>query len=219
LFLPVGDEPNYAYTRPWGNWGLIATNVLVFVVLRLSGGADGYQETIVEWGFTPVAPTVATVFSSMFLHADLMHLGGNMLFLWIFGDNVEGRLGHLGYLFAYLAFGVAAVLFFRLLGPGSTLPLIGASGAILGVEGFYFVAFGRNRVKVFYWFFWVIVGVRMISARVVLGISFLFNLFYMLAAGGHIGGGVAYAAHVGGFLVGLLLALALRPFAPRDEMS
>jgi membrane associated rhomboid family serine protease len=215
MLFPIGDSPNFSHVRPVVNWGLIAANVLVFLLAKMQTGGDaGYAAWTLEWGFTPVAPTIETFFTSMFLHADFMHLAGNMLFLWIFGDNVEGRLGHAGYLLAYLAFGLAAVLFFRVLAPGSTIPLVGASGAIFGVEGFYFLAFGRNRVRVIYWI--LIAGAAEIPARVMLGISFVFNLVYMLAQGDKLGGGVAYAAHVGGFVIGLLLALALRAVSPRE---
>jgi membrane associated rhomboid family serine protease len=217
VLLPVGDAPNLHGTRPWVNWALVAANVGAFVVLRLvTDDPEAWQVAIVDHGFVPVDPSFPDFFTSMFLHSDWMHLLGNMLFLWIFGDNVEGRLGHLGYLLAYLACGLAAVLLFRVLDPGSALPLVGASGAIFGVQGFYFVAFGRNRVKVFFWF--LVFGFFWVPARIVIGLSLLLNLFLMLRPEGEqIGGGVAYAAHVGGAALGFLIALALVPFTPRDE--
>jgi membrane associated rhomboid family serine protease len=173
----------------------------------------GYQAWLHEWGFVPVAPSLETYFSSMFMHGGFMHLAGNMLFLFVFGDNVEGRLGHLNYLLTYLACGLAAVLLFQVLAPGSTIPLVGASGAIFGVEGFYFLSFPKNRVRVVYWIFFI--GYGWISARLMLGFSFVLNLIYMLSPQG--AGGIAYAAHVGGFVFGLGLAFALRVLQPRQE--
>jgi membrane associated rhomboid family serine protease len=209
MFLPIGDEPNDPTRRAYVNYALIAANVLAFLLAKATAGGTAYAAFTMEWGFTPVAPRIETFFTSMFMHGDFMHLAGNMLFLWIFGDNVEAALGHAGYLFAYVACGLAAVLFFRVLGPDSTIPLVGASGAIFGIEGFYFVAFRRNRVKVFYWLY-VMVGTAMIPAMLFLGIAFVENLLYMLMFGKKIGGGVAFAAHVGGFVVGALIALPLR---------
>jgi membrane associated rhomboid family serine protease len=216
VLLPIGDAPNFSHVRPWVNWALIAANVAIFAGARATHGGEAWDRFLFERGFLPIDPSIADFFSSMFLHADWMHLGGNMLFLWIFGDNVEGRLGHLGYLFAYLASGLAAVLLFRILDPAATLPLVGASGAIFGVQGFYFVAFRGNKVKVLFFLF--VVGAFWLSARVVIGISFLTNLYLMLRpVGQEIGGGVAYAAHVGGAVLGAIIAAILAPFAPRDE--
>jgi membrane associated rhomboid family serine protease len=216
VLLPIGDAPNYSHVRPWVNWALIAANVGIFLAAFGAHGRAGWPRFLFEHGFLPIDPSVADLFSSMFLHADWMHLLGNMLFLWIFGDNVEGRLGHAGYLFAYLASGLAAVLLFRVLDPEATVPLVGASGAIFGVQGFYFVAFRDNRVKVLFFLF--VVGAFWLSARLVIGISFLTNLFLMLRPQGQdVGGGVAYAAHVGGALLGALIALVLAPFTPREE--
>jgi membrane associated rhomboid family serine protease len=208
VFLPLGDEPNDHRVRPFVNWALIAANVVVFLWAKgATQGELGYGLWVLDWGYIPLAPRVETFFTSMFMHGDLLHLAGNMLFLWIFGDNVEGRLGHLGYLLAYLASGLGAVLLFHLLSPGSDVPLVGASGAIFGVEGFYFLAFPANRVRILFWF--VVAGVTMVPARLVLGLSFVWNLFLSMGTrGGQ--GGVAYAAHVGGFVVGFLTALASR---------
>jgi membrane associated rhomboid family serine protease len=216
VLLPIGDAPNYAHGRPWVNWALIAANVAVFLLARQGRDDEAYSRLLFEHGFLPIDPSIPDFFSSMFLHADWMHLGGNMLFLWIFGDNVEGRLGHLGYLLAYLASGLAAVLLFRVLDPEATVPLVGASGAIFGVQGFYFVAFPQNKVKVL--FFLLVVGAFWMSARLVIGISFATNLLLMLRPQGQdVGGGVAYAAHVGGAALGAVIALVLAPFTPREE--
>lgn len=217
MFFPLGDSPNHAPSRPWVNYGLIAVNVLVYLWALSARSADGaYVMWIHEWGFVPLAPRFETFFTSMFMHAGFVHLAGNMVFLFIFGDNVEGRLGHLGYLFAYLACGLGAVLLFWVLAPTSTTPLVGASGAIFGVEGFYWLAFPKNRVRVLVWI--LIIWWAWIPARLFLGFYFVLNLFYMLSARGEaLGGGVAYAAHVGGFVMGLGLAFAMRVTRPRTE--
>jgi membrane associated rhomboid family serine protease len=219
MFVPLGDAPNFARERPWVNWGLIAANVAVFLAARAAAGsADRYGAWLAAWGFVPASPRLETFFTSMFLHASFLHLAGNMLFLWIFGDNVEGRLGHAGYLLAYLAFGLAAVLVYRSLDADSVIPLVGASGAILGVEGYYFLAFPHNRVRVL--IFFGLVWVTWVRSRWMLGAFFLVDLALLLlgqqgSAGA--GGGVAYAAHVGGFLAGVVLALAAGRPAYRGE--
>jgi len=135
-----------------------------------------------------------------------MHLIGNMLFLWIYGDNVEHRLGRGGYLLAYLSTGVAATLFFTLFVPGSNAPLIGASGAISGVLGCYFLWFPRNQIKVFIFLFPFLMNTFLVPARFVLGFFLLVdNLVpFLVTKGG--GSGVAHGAHIGGFIGGLVLA-------------
>jgi hypothetical protein len=136
-----------------------------------------------------------------------MHLVGNMLFLWIYGDNVEHRLGRLRYLLWYLLTGVAATLFYTLFAPGSKLPLVGASGAISGVLGFYFLWFPRNTVRMFVFLFPFFMNVVQIPARIVLGFYLLIdNLLPFVLASGRAGGGVAHGAHLGGFVAGLAVA-------------
>lgn len=171
---------------------------------ELLSSASAYDLFVFEHGFKPLAPSGADLIGSMFLHAGWMHLIGNMLFLWIFGDNVEGRLGRAGYLVAYLATGVAATLFHGLVMESSPLPLIGASGAISGVLGFYFVWFPRNSVRVLLWFYFF-VDIVLIPARWVLGFYLIVEnlLPFVLDSGGE---AVAYGAHIGGFLAGALLA-------------
>jgi membrane associated rhomboid family serine protease len=210
VFLPAGDHPRLSRRRSHVTRALIAANVLVHGYgLLAHGGAAGHAALLTEWGFVPVAPRLETFFTHLFLHAGILHLAGNLLFLGVFGDNVEGRLGHGGYLLVYLAGGLAAALLFAALEPASGVPLVGASGAVFAVEGFYFLAFPRNRVRVVYWLF--VVGVAWVPARLLLGLSFVWNLVWLLSpAGAEGGGGVAWAAHVGGFLLGLSVAGALR---------
>jgi membrane associated rhomboid family serine protease len=170
---------------------------------------SAYDLFVFRYGFRPAEPSLATLFTAMFLHAGWMHLAGNMLFLWIFGDNVEHRIGRLGYLMAYLGTGIAATFFFALFVPGSKVPLVGASGAISGVLGFYFLWFPRNRVKTFVFLFPFIMTTFMIPARLVLGFYLLLdNLLPFLFTGGR-GAGVAHGAHIGGFLAGLGFAYGI----------
>jgi len=211
------------------NYALIATNVLIYLWLKaVTGGdflgmSDGegspYGNALETWGYTPSVGAPLTLFSCMFLHANLMHLGGNMLYLWIFGDNIEARLGPLGYLVAYLATGVVATLAFAWPNADSTHPLVGASGAISGVQGLYFIACPKHRVKMFFWFY-MYVNRFLVNARLVMLFWFIMNdVLGLFAAAAHEGGGVAHLAHLGGFASGLLLMLGLRPLVRRIEQA
>ncbi len=166
-----------------------------------------YDLLVFKYGYRPAEFSLVSMFTAMFLHAGWMHLAGNMLFLWIYGDNVEHRLGHGAYLLAYLGAGLAATLFFGLFVPDSQVPMIGASGAISGVLGFYFLWFPRNRIKVFVFLFPLIMTTVLIPSRIVLGVYLVIdNLLPFLTRSAE-GGGVAYGAHLGGFFAGLSLAL------------
>lgn len=167
---------------------------------------SAYDLVVYKYGYKPGDPSLVSLFTSLFLHGGWMHIIGNMLFLWIFGDNVEHRLGHGRYLIAYLGTGVFASLFFGFFVPGSHVPLVGASGAISGVLGFYFLWFPRNKVKVFLFLFPFIITTLMIPCRWVLGFFLLIdNLLPFILTGGA-GSGVAHGAHIGGFLAGAALA-------------
>ncbi len=160
-----------------------------------------YDLFVFQYGFRPAEGSLTTLFTCMFLHGGWAHLLGNMLFLWIFGDNVEHRLGRLGYLAAYLATGVAATLAHALFRMDSMLPMLGASGAISGVLGFYFLWFPRNEVRLFMWLYFYI-DVFLVPARWVLGFYLLVdNLLPFLFSGD--AGGVAHSAHIGGFFAGV----------------
>jgi len=169
--------------------------------------ATQYDLFVFTHAFRPAAPTLAGLFVSMFLHAGLMHLAGNMLFLWIYGDNVEYRLGSVRYLGAYLVTGIAATCAHWATAPDSPLPVIGASGAISGILGFYFLWFPQNIVRLL-WLLPPFLGrVIEVPARLVLGFYLVAdNLLPFLIAGE--GSGVAHGAHIGGFLAGLGLAWA-----------
>ncbi len=151
---------------------------------------------------TPI-PLYLTLITSMFLHGGLVHLGGNMLYLWIFGNNIEDILGHVRFFFFYLLCGVLATLTFIVSAPDSRIPLVGASGAIAGVLGAYMIRFPGARVLVLFWFL-IFVRVIYVPALVVLGFWFLIQVLNASADAGA-QGGVAWFAHIGGFIAGILL--------------
>jgi hypothetical protein len=211
--IPLRDEIPTRST-PIVNYLLIAANILVFVLMWLAGP---YQEALVyQFAMIPANFTngidlhdAMTIFSSMFMHAGLAHIGGNMLYLWIFGDNVEDRLGHGRYLVFYLTGGVAASLLHLLTNPGSQIPTVGASGAIAAVLGAYLVLYPGSRIVTA-----IPLGrfmrVTLVPAIIVLGLWFVFQLFDGVAAlGGADVGGVAVWAHVGGFVAGMAMAKLL----------
>src|SRR3989449_11717774 len=185
--LPLRDNIPSA-TRPTLTWLLIAANVVAFL-WELSG-ADVLPLTLVPARFiSDPAGNAATILTAMFLHGGWLHLLGNMLYLWIFGDNVEDRLGHGGFLIFYLLVGVVSVLTHAFVNRASTLPLIGASGAIAGVLGAYLVLFPRARIRslAFIGFFFTTVA---IPAIVFLPLWFLMQFFFGLGSIGTGGGGV-----------------------------
>jgi len=177
-----------------------------------------YDLFVFRWGFRPAAPSAVDLLTCMFLHAGFLHLFGNMLFLWIYGDNVEHRLGSVRYLCWYLGTGIAATLFHMLGAPGSQIPLVGASGAISGILGFYFVWFPRNRVRLLWLLPPFVMQVFEVPARIVLGIYLVLDnlLPYLIVSGD---AGVAHGAHIGGFLAGLAAAWVMdrRQVAVRPE--
>jgi len=191
---------------------LIAANVSVFVFFQLSVGmtasVDAYgaiPRNILGGANQEGVPAPLTLLTSMFLHGGFLHLGLNMLFLWVFGGNVEDRLGHLGYLVFYLLCGLLAGLAQMLAAPTSPTPMIGASGAIAGVLGAYFLLFPRSRVLTLVFLF-IFVRTVPLPAVLFLGFWFLMQLFSLPgAAASTAAGGVAIAAHVAGFISGLVL--------------
>ena len=188
---------------------------------------SSYDLFVFAYGFRPVEPSLLALFTAMFLHGGLMHLFGNMLFLWIYGDNVEHRLGRLPFLIGYLATGIAATLFHALFDMDSPLPLVGASGAISGVLGFYFLWFPHNKVRVWLFLFPIFMRVVSLPARWVLGFYlFVDNVLPFLVTLGGQGAGVAHGAHIGGFVAGLAVAwiwnrreVDWRPSAYRDVVE
>jgi len=172
---------------------------------QILGQVSQYDLFVFEHGFRPAAPQLSDLFFSMFLHAGFLHLFGNMLFLWIYGDNVEHRLGRLRFVLWYLATGAAATLFHAVFFSSSQIPLVGASGAISGVLGFYFRWFPYNQVRLLLVLFPFFMRVVYLPARVVLGFYLVLdNILPFLLTYGSDGTGVAFGAHIGGFFAGLL---------------
>jgi membrane associated rhomboid family serine protease len=185
------------------------------------GGLSAHDLFLMRWGYRAAEPSLITLVTAMFLHAGWLHIIGNMLFLWIYGDNVEHRLGHLGYLGVYLATGAAATLAYAAFLPESAghTPLVGASGAISGVLGCYFVWFPRNKVRLLIALLPIYVDVWRVNARVVLGIYVVIdNLVPLLVAPAETSG-VAFGAHLGGFLAGAALAVVIDRLAVRRDRS
>jgi len=201
------------------NISLVVINVLVFF-WEISLGQQ-IEPVLFNVAFVParfwylpgaLLPNIITMFVSMFLHGGWLHLGGNMLYLWIFGDNVEDRLGHGKYLFFYLACGLVATLAHATMNPESRVPSIGASGAIAGVLGAYVVLFPKQRVTTLIPIF-IFIIVREVPAVLLLGFWIVIQLFFgaasMNAGDLQSAGGVAYFAHIGGFVAGMLLVVLL----------
>lgn len=194
-------------TRPTVTISLIALNTLAFLY-QLQLDEVGLQRLVFEYGVIPARFAYVDVVTSMFLHADFLHFVGNMVFLWIFGDNVEDRLGHVGYLIFYLACGTVAAMAQVFAAPDSVVPMIGASGAIAGVMGAYFVIYPHSKVltAVFIFLFLDIVE---IPAVFFLGVWFLLQVLHGAVATGE-GGGIAFWAHAGGFVAGVLTGAYVR---------
>jgi rhomboid family protein len=207
--LPIGDDNSSERSVPIVTFGLIALNILFFFV-ELSGG-DAFVK---QWAFVPSrflahpSADLPTLFTSMFMHGGWVHLGGNMLYLWIFGDNVEDRLGHGTFTIFYFLCGLAATFAQLMVSPGSHVPNLGASGAIAGVLGSYILLFPQGRVR-------VLQGQQVVQmpALLVIGFWIVLQLFSGIGsisrAANASTGGVAYMAHVGGFAAGCFLTLIL----------
>lgn len=219
--IPLQDE-NPSRTIPIINISLIIINIYVFVYQYFLSPL-GPEKFILQWSSIPyefshftdinppaIIPVPLTIFTSMFMHGGWLHLLGNMLFLWIFGDNIEDRLGHLKYIVFYLLCGVIASFSHILTNFNSQVPTIGASGAISGVMGAYMFLFPRARIKTMViWF--VFIQIIRIPAVVMIGYWILFQIFSAwLEFGSAEGGGIAWFAHIGGFVSGLTLILFMR---------
>ena len=232
--IPLKDDIP-TRTVPFVTVGLIAASVLVFLYqasLGLAGdpvALRAAQGFIFEFGLIPCRLTggcavpggfpspAVTVFTSMFIHGGLFHVAGNMLYLWIFGNNVEDTLGHGRFLGFYLLAGVAAALAQTAMGPSSTIPMIGASGAVSGVLGAYLLLYPHANVLTLVTFGFFIRIVR-IPAMIVLGFWIVVQLLNGLVTFGNSArGGVAWFAHIGGFLAGLVLLWVLRPTRRRSS--
>ena len=207
-------------TTPVVTISIIALNVLVFLYeLSLGRAIDAFT---LYYGLVPAAFSWLTVFTSMFLHGGLLHVAGNMLYLWIFGDNVEDRMGHGRFLVFYLLCGVAAALAQTITMPDSVVPMVGASGAIAGVMGAYFVLYPRSRIVTllpFFFFFQVIEVPAILFLGIWFVMQFLSGVGSIVSTIGRGGaGGIAFWAHVAGFVAGITgVALFRRPERQRVE--
>ena len=224
MVMPLRDDNTDRHTVPVATYALIAANILVWLI-ELSAGErfiNGYStvpfeithnqdlvgtQTVRAGGesipirlYPGPTPIYQTLLSSMFMHASWMHILGNMLYLWIFGDNIEDRIGHAKFLGFYLICGLAASAAHIMVGTDSVIPSLGASGAIAGVLGAYLVLFPRRSVR-------VLMGRQIVNmpAFMVLGLWILLQIFSQISVVGAEGGGVAYMAHIGGFVAGLVL--------------
>jgi membrane associated rhomboid family serine protease len=211
--IPIGDDNLAGGPPPLVNWALIALNAVAFFLELSQPSERALQSFITAWGVVPreyssghdIAPLIplpfwSTLVTSMFLHGGWMHLGGNMLYLWIFGDNLNKVMGQVRYLLFYLVCGLAAGLAHIAFNSGSNVPTVGASGAISGVLGGYMMLFPRNRVRVM-----MRGGITAVPAYVMLGLWILIQVVSGAMDQGGEGGGVAFMAHVGGFVAGLVL--------------
>ncbi len=209
--FPYKDD-NPTQTFPFVTIGIITINILAYLWEILSPAGEKY--IIYNYGAIPsgllslektqALHPMATVFSSMFLHGGLLHIAGNMLYLWIFGNNIEDRLGHFRFLIFYLVSGIIASYAHALSAPSSTVPMIGASGAVAGVLGAYILLFPHARVHtlIFFGFF---VQVVKIPALIVIGFWAIIQIVNGILSQGLLPqGGIAWFAHIGGFLTGLL---------------
>jgi membrane associated rhomboid family serine protease len=206
--LPIRDY-NPPRRRALLTWGLILINFGVYFYLAQNPVMD--ENAIAQYAVIPADITagrhLGTLITSMFLHANLLHVAGNMLFLWIFGNNVEDKLGELKFLVVYFASGIAGSLLQIFITPDSTIPMLGASGAISGLLAAYVLYFPRARILTFVVPFFIFT----LPAYVFIGYWIALQALNAFLNIGAIGGGVAFFAHVGGFATGLILALLLRP--------
>lgn len=206
--LPIGDDNSQRRLFPIITYLLIAANAIMFFA-ELSSG----DPFIMRWSFIPAnflanpGTTFITIFTAMFMHSGWLHILGNMLYLVIFGDNVEDRLGHFKFLIFYLLCGIAATFAQLAIDPTSTIPNLGASGAIAGVLGAYIIMFPQGRVKVI-----LLSQLVLMPAFIVIGFWILLQFLNQIGSimGSTGGGGVAYMAHIGGFIAGVLLTFLMR---------
>ena len=205
-------------TTPVVTVAIIAVNVLVFAYQLLLGrDLDGFLQS---WAVVPAHLSLASLITSMFLHGGFLHVGGNMLYLWIFGDNVEDRMGHGRFLSFYLLCGIAAALAQSIINPDSIVPMVGASGAIAGVMGAYFVLYPHSRIVTLVPLI-IFFQVMEVPAIFFLGIWFVMQFIsgvgsIATAVSGEPGGGVAFWAHVAGFVAGVTGVAAAVIVIPRS---
>jgi membrane associated rhomboid family serine protease len=225
--IPLRDL-NPTRTTPFVNYLIIAVNILMFM-WELSFGPN-LERALFNVAFIParfwtpgyLVPNLFTIFISMFLHGGLLHIASNMLYLWIFGDNIEDRLGHGRYLLFYLLCGFGATMSHAFFNAGSRVPAIGASGAIAGVLGAYLILFPTARVTTLIPIF-VFITIRELPAVFILGLWFVLQLFSGVGSLSVVAqeqtGGVAYFAHIGGFVLGMILVKVMGGSRSRRTFS
>ncbi len=215
--IPLKDEIS-SHTRPVITYIILGINIIIYIYEFSLGPYK--EQFIYQFGTIPYElfnpsglSSYLTIFSSMFTHANFMHLAGNMLFLWVFADNVEDHLGHMKFLIFYLVCGIAAVFLHSITTPNSKIPMVGASGAISGIMGAYLIFFPKARILslIPLGFF---LRIAYLPSLFFIGIWFLYQFFLGFVSIGMKGGGVAYFAHIGGFVAGILIAL---PFKRRKK--
>jgi membrane associated rhomboid family serine protease len=224
--LPISDINDQRPVVPFVNYGLILLNIAVFLYELSLSSEQAMNDFFLRYAVIPAHITSGqdyhTLITSQFLHGGWLHLGGNMLYLWIFGDNVEGMLGHIKYLIFYLAAGVVAAFTQILFDPNSTVPSLGASGAIAGVLGAYLVMFPRAKVNTLI-FVGIFFFMTRLAAVIVIGFWAVLQFFDGVAeitnrtAQTADTGGVAYWAHVGGFVAGLIVGFITVQFVSRTN--
>ncbi len=224
MLLPLKDE-NPTISLPFLTILIIITNIFIFLYQQSLPWAEGHR-FLLKWGAVPYQivhgevihgplsiPAPLTIFSSMFLHGGFWHLGGNMLYLWIFGNNIEDALGHARFLIFYLLTGAIAALTQIFSDPSSPLPMVGASGAVSGILGAYLILYPGARILTLLFLFPFI---RLIRLPALLVLTFWF-FFQLLGLGMGKVSNVAFAAHIGGFISGLLLIKILAPLRPKKR--
>lgn len=213
--FPIGDQEVRGAGPGILNWILVILNVLVFIFM-LTLPQESQRNFVYQFGAIPdqilQGANLISLITSLFLHGGFLHLIGNMLFLWVFGDNIEAVLGHLSYLGFYLIGGLAATGAHILINPSSSLPTIGASGSVAAVLGAYLVMFPRSRVKTLV-FLGPFITITRVAAIIFIGIWIVMQFFFGIASLGvetAQTGGVAFFAHIGGFILGLIGGLLFR---------
>lgn len=205
--FPIRDH-NPSERWPIVTWVLIATNLLIFAsYYHLFSNDRAIAQFFFDWGLVPAYERPSAYITSMFLHGGIMHLAGNMLFLYVFGDNMEDQMGHLGFFMFYLIGGIAAAWAQNVSAPMSTIPMVGASGAIAGVMGGYLLMFPKARVDILV-FLVIFIRIFPVAAWIVLSAWFAIQVVQGWATPSDMGG-VAHWAHAGGFAAGVVLTLPL----------
>lgn len=229
MLIPIRND-NPTNRLPVMTAAILLMNVAVFLYAKLLG-VPGFDVFIASWGAIPFelthgvdaisptpSPVYVTLITSMFQHGGWLHIAGNMLYLWIFGRNIEDVFGHLGYVLFYLVCGVIGTFAHIAAAPESTVPMVGASGAIAGILGAYLAAFPSARIHVLVPIFFF-VRIMHVPAVLVLMMWFLVQVFNVWVDGDVTGGGVAWYAHIGGFVVGYLLMKSMNIRRGRIEVS